>query len=215
MRQAGGQCAIIFRSGLVAQWESARLTRERSLVQNQPGPPGPHHAWCGPFSFPGSALDGGDGAGVGVGPAVGGAEAQAAGLLHHHRREGPGPGAEHVAVAQPMAELVVDQILRSGYVMRGFLGITPFNVTDSIREQLNLPVADGVIIAGVVKGFPADESGLQTEDVIVMLNKTAIENSGDLSKFLLNNPPGSNVEVSFYRNGELRKVELVLADKPN
>ena len=113
------------------------------------------------------------------------------------------------------AHVVVDQILRSGYVMRGFLGITPFNVTDSIREQLNLPVADGVIIAGVVEGFPAGESGLQTEDVIVMLNKAAIENSGDLSKFLLNNPPGSNVEVSFYRNGELRKVELVLADKPN
>ena len=113
------------------------------------------------------------------------------------------------------ANVVVDQILRSGYVMRGFLGITPFNVTDSIREQLNLPVADGVIIAGVVEGFPAGESGLQTEDVIVMLNKAAIENSGDLSKFLLNNPPGSNVEVSFYRNGELRKVELVLADKPD
>jgi S1-C subfamily serine protease len=113
------------------------------------------------------------------------------------------------------ANVVVDQILRSGYVMRGFLGITPFNVTDSIRKQLNLPVADGVIIAGVVKGFPADESGLLTEDVIVMLNKAAIENSGDLSKFLLNNPPGSSVEVSFYRNGELRKVELVLADKPN
>ena len=113
------------------------------------------------------------------------------------------------------AHVVVDQILRSGYVMRGFLGITPFNVTDSIREQLNLPVADGVIIAGVVEGFPAGESGLQTEDVIVMLNKAAIENSGDLSKFLLNNPPGSSVEVSFYRNGELRKVELVLADKPN
>ena len=113
------------------------------------------------------------------------------------------------------AHVVVDQILRSGYVMRGFLGITPFNVTDSIREQLNLPVADGVIIAGVVEGFPAGESGLQTEDVIVMLNKAAIENSGDLSKFLLNNPPGSSVEVSFYRNGELRKVELVLADKPD
>ena len=113
------------------------------------------------------------------------------------------------------AHVVVDQILRSGYVMRGFLGITPFNVTDSIREQLNLPVSDGVIIAGIVKGFPAGESGLQTEDVIVMLNKAAIENSGDLSKFLLNNPPGSSVEVSFYRNGELRKVELVLADKPN
>jgi len=91
------------------------------------------------------------------------------------------------------------------------------NIDDAhvVVDQILRSVADGVIIAGIVKGFPAGESGLQTEDVIVMLNKAAIENSGDLSKFLLNNPPGSSVEVSFYRNGELRKVELVLADKPN
>ena len=113
------------------------------------------------------------------------------------------------------AHVVVDQILAFGNVLRGFLGITPFNVTDSIREQINLPVSDGVIIAGIVSGFPAEESGLQPEDVIVMLNKTSIENSGDLSKFLLNNPPGSEVEVRFYRRGELKNVELVLADKPD
>ena len=113
------------------------------------------------------------------------------------------------------AHVVVDQILTSGDVLRGFLGITPFNVTDSIREQINLPVADGVIISGVVSGFPAEKSGLQPEDVIVMLNKVSIENAGDLSKFLLNNPPGSKVEVRFYRNGELRKVDIVLADKPD
>tara|TARA_B110000014_G_C20125398_1_gene599001 strand:- start:3712 stop:4932 length:1221 start_codon:yes stop_codon:yes gene_type:complete len=113
------------------------------------------------------------------------------------------------------AHVVVDQILASGNVLRGFLGITPFNVTDSIREQINLPVADGVIIAGVVTGFPAEKSGLQTEDVIVMLNKVSIENAGDLSKFLLNNPPGSKVEVRFYRNGELQSVGIVLADKPD
>lgn len=113
------------------------------------------------------------------------------------------------------AHVVVDQILASGNVLRGFLGITPFNVTDSIREQINLPVADGVIIAGVVTGFPAEKSGLQTEDVIVMLNKVSIENAGDLSKFLLNNPPGSKVEVRFYRNGELQSVDIVLADKPD
>ena len=67
----------------------------------------------------------------------------------------------------------------------------------------------------MVSGFPAENSGLQPEDVIVMLNKVSIENAGDLSKFLLNNPPGSKVEVRFYRNGELRKVDIVLADKPD
>ena len=113
------------------------------------------------------------------------------------------------------AHVVVDQILASGTVLRGFLGITPFNVTDSIREQINLPVADGVIIASVVTGFPAEKSGLQREDVIVMLNEVSIENAGDLSKFLLDNPPGTEVQVRFYRNGELQTVVIVLADKPD
>ena len=113
------------------------------------------------------------------------------------------------------AHVVVAQILASGIVLRGFLGITPFNVTDSIREQINLPVADGVIIASVVTGFPAEKSGLQREDVIVMLNEVSIENAGDLSKFLLDNPPGSEVQVRFYRNGELQTVVIVLADKPD
>ena len=113
------------------------------------------------------------------------------------------------------AHVVVDQILASGTVLRGFLGITPFNVTDSIREQINLPVADGGIIASVVTGFPAEKSGLQREDVIVMLNEVSIENAGDLSKFLLDNPPGSEVQVRFYRNGELQTMVIVLADKPD
>ena len=113
------------------------------------------------------------------------------------------------------AHVVVDQILASGIVLRGFLGITPFNVTDSIREQINLPVADGVIIASVVTGFPAEKSGLQREDVIVMLNEVSIENAGDLSKFLLDTPPGSEVQVRFYRNGELQTMVIVLADKPD
>ncbi len=113
------------------------------------------------------------------------------------------------------AHVVVDQILASGTVLRGFLGITPFNVTDSIREQINLPVADGVIIASVVTGFPAEKSGLQREDVIVMLNEVSKENAGDLSKFRLDNPPGSEVQVRFYRNGELQTMVIVLADKPD
>ena len=113
------------------------------------------------------------------------------------------------------AHVVVDQILASGTVLRGFLGITPFNVTDSIREQINLPVADGVIIASVVTGITAEKYGLQREDVSVMLNEGSIENAGDLSKFLLDNPPGSEVQVRFYRNGELQTVVIVLADKPD
>ena len=96
-------------------------------------------------------------------------------------------------------------------VNRGFIGISPFDVTDSIRDKINLPVAEGVIIAGIVSGYPADLSGLEVEDVIIKLDEVNISNSGDLSKYLINHPPGSEVVVTFYRDGSLDMVELTLA----
>ena len=109
------------------------------------------------------------------------------------------------------AKTIVGQLIEFGVVKRGFIGITPFNVTDSIREQINLPVAEGVIIVGIVPGYPADMAGLQVEDVIVKLDEIDISNSGDLSKYLINHEPGLEVDITFYRDGVLRTIELILA----
>tara|TARA_Y100001001_G_C8014955_1_gene311204 strand:- start:3233 stop:4375 length:1143 start_codon:yes stop_codon:yes gene_type:complete len=109
------------------------------------------------------------------------------------------------------AKTIVAQLIEFGVVNRGFIGISPFDVTDSIRDKINLPVAEGVIIAGIVLGYPADLSGLEVEDVIIKLDEVNISNSGDLSKYLINHPPGSEVVVTFYRDGSLDMVELTLA----
>lgn len=110
------------------------------------------------------------------------------------------------------AKTIVGQLIEFGVVKRGFIGITPFNVTDSIREQINLPVAEGVIIAGIVLGSPADMAGLQVKDVIVKLDEVDISNSGDLSKYLINHEPESEVTMTFYRDGALRNIELILGN---
>jgi len=109
------------------------------------------------------------------------------------------------------AKTIVGQLIKFGLVNRGFIGITSFDVTDSIREQINLPVAEGVIIAGIVPNYPADLSGLKVEDVIIKLDEVDISNSGDLSKYLIAHPPGSEVVVTVYRDGSLLSVELTLA----
>ena len=109
------------------------------------------------------------------------------------------------------AKTIVGQLIEFGVVNRGFIGISPFDVTDSIRDQINLPVAEGVIIANIVSGYPADLSGLEVEDVIIKLGEVSISNSGDLSKYLISHPPGSEVVVTFYRDGLLSTVELTLA----
>ena len=112
------------------------------------------------------------------------------------------------------AKIIVKQLIQNGIVNRGFIGISPFNVTDSIREQLDLPVAEGVIIARVIEGFAAESAGLQVEDVIVRLGGIEINNAGDLSKFLISHLPGETITVEFYRRGTLSTVDLTLGEMP-
>ena len=112
------------------------------------------------------------------------------------------------------AKIIVKQLIQNGIVNRGFIGISPFNVTDSIRKQLDLPVAEGVIIARVIEGFAAESAGLQVEDVIVRLGGIEINNAGDLSKFLISHLPGETITVEFYRRGTLSTVDLTLGEMP-
>ncbi len=110
------------------------------------------------------------------------------------------------------AKTVVDQLIQYGEVKRGFIGISPFDVTDSLRQQLKLPVSDGVIVARVIQGYPAEKAGIEVNDVIVMLGKTPILNTGDLSKYLIENRSGEEISVQFYREGKLLTVYLTLVD---
>ena len=109
---------------------------------------------------------------------------------------------------------VSEQLIEKGYVERGFLGIAPVNLTPAIAAQIGVPVSEGILVARVVENSGAQDAGLQGEDVIVALGDQDIRNTGDLSKFLLENLPGEEITVRIYRgNSELEK-EATLGERP-
>ena len=112
------------------------------------------------------------------------------------------------------AKEVATQLVLRGYVNRGFLGITPVNLTPGIADQLDLPITEGVILARVIPGTPADASGLKAEDVIVRLGDESIANNGELSKFLIAHLPGETVEVVIYRGSSELTTSITLGERP-
>ena len=106
------------------------------------------------------------------------------------------------------------QLIDKGFVERGFLGISPVNLTPAIAAQIGIPVFEGVVIARVVQDSGAEEAGLRTEDVIVSMDGDAIRNTGDLSKFLLENLPGQQISVVYYRGGRQLEAEARLGERP-
>lgn len=112
------------------------------------------------------------------------------------------------------ATLVAVQLIENGFVRRGFLGITPVNVTPGRAVQSELTVTEGILLARVIEGFPADVAGLRAGDVIVQLGDEPIANTGELSAFLMNHPPGETVQVVFLRGGLERRTDVVLGERP-
>ena len=112
------------------------------------------------------------------------------------------------------AMVVSRQLIEQGFVERGYLGIAPLNLTPVIASQMGVPVQEGIVVARVAEGSDAQSAGLRGGDVIVAIDGQPIRNTGDLSKFLLDNPPGQRISVRLYRDGMELETQATLGDMP-
>ena len=112
------------------------------------------------------------------------------------------------------AKIVVQQLIEKGYVERGFMGISPVNVTPGLAERFGFPVKEGIIVTRVISGTAAARKGILVEDIIVQLGVTPIRNTGDLSKFLISHLPGETVDLVLYRGQDRIESEITLGGRP-
>ena len=112
------------------------------------------------------------------------------------------------------AKVVVQQLIDKGYVERGFIGISPVNVTPGLAERFGFAVKEGIIVTRVISGTAAAREGIRVEDIIVQLGDTPIRNTGELSKFLISHLPGETVDVVFYRGQDRIEIEITLGGRP-
>ncbi len=110
------------------------------------------------------------------------------------------------AIPVSLVRKVMDDLLEFGEVKRGLLGIAIEDVTAGIAERFDLPVSQGVWVRSVNSGSAADESGIVPGDVIIGINNHVVNTVSELQEWVARNRPGMEIEVSFVRNGEQRKV---------
>lgn len=119
------------------------------------------------------------------------------------------------AIPSNMAKVVMDQLMKTGKVRRGMLGVTIQSVDSDLAQSLNLPAARGAIVTSVNNGGPADKAGLKRGDVITAVNKQPIADNNNLRNIVASLPPGSNVEVTALRNGRDQNFQVALAELPD
>jgi len=118
------------------------------------------------------------------------------------------------AVPVNMARGVMDQIVKSGKVVRGYMGVNIQDLTPAIRSAFKLSQDQGALISGVEKGGPADKAGLQRGDVVLSLNGQPVANSRDLRFRIASLRPGSTARLEVLRDAQRREINVTLGERP-
>ncbi len=118
------------------------------------------------------------------------------------------------AIPINLAKDVMSELIDSGFVTRGWLGISVAKLTDEMRKSLNYPKGDGVVIAGIIRQGPAFNAGLKPGDIIISVdNKTTTEPSQVLS-ITSKLKPDEAYPISIVRNGETLDYRVVVGKRP-
>ena len=123
-------------------------------------------------------------------------------------------GSQGIGFAIPvsLAKTVLEQIIRDGEVVRGWLGVEPQEVTPEIAQALS--VDGGVLIRALVRNGPADRAGIQPRDVVVEIDGTPTRDTTALLARIAALPPGSQVKVRLWRDRKAVDVDVTVGRRP-
>ena len=114
------------------------------------------------------------------------------------------------AVPSQIVRAISTQLIKSGKVEHGYLGISMNDVTPDNAHFFNLKDATGAIVAQVTPNSPASRGGLQQGDVIDSLNGQKILNASALQVVVSEMAPGTPLELGILRNGAPQTVRLTV-----
>jgi Do/DeqQ family serine protease len=118
------------------------------------------------------------------------------------------------AVPSNLARSVMDQIMKTGHVSRGYLGVTLKSVTPESAPLLGVSEAHGAVIDDVTPGGPGAKAGLKQYDVITAIDGKKVDGMDDATMDVISRAPGSSVTLDILRNGQPMKINVTLGQRP-
>ncbi|MGH9755518.1 MAG: PDZ domain-containing protein, partial [Blastocatellia bacterium] len=119
------------------------------------------------------------------------------------------------AIPANMARSVAEQLIKSGEVKRGYLGVTIQPVTSDMAANLGLKDVRGVIVNNIERGSPAERAGLKQGDVITVINGNQIEDGNSLRNIVASAGPGVEVTMTILRDGREQQLRATLGELAN
>ena len=125
-------------------------------------------------------------------------------------------GSQGIGFAIP-AELAIDvlqQIIKNGRVIRGWLGMEVKMLTPSMANSLNFEYIPGMLISRLMENGPGHQAGLLPGDIITHVNNQAVNNPAYTMNLIARSKPGEVVKIQVSRQGKNIKTEVIIGTRP-
>ena len=118
------------------------------------------------------------------------------------------------AIPVSTAKMVLEQIVRTGAVTRGWIGVEVQEITPLIAESFRLGAGGGALVAGVLRGGPADKAGVKPGDVLVEIEGRPVADPSSMLNLIAALPPGAPARMKFKRQGKDVAASITIGRRP-
>jgi serine protease DegS len=129
-------------------------------------------------------------------------------------RASGGPEGIGFAIPVNLVRGVMEQILKRGHVVRGWLGFVPQDLSDEQAAQLGIAAGGGVTVVNILVKSPAFEAGVRPGDLITALNAEPVQSAQDLVSRVAALAPGAQVELEGRHGRQAFKLNLKVVERP-
>jgi serine protease DegQ len=119
------------------------------------------------------------------------------------------------AIPVSIAKHVMEQIARQGAVTRGWIGIEAQDITPELAESFKLKNTTGSLIAGIIKGSPAERAGLKSGDILLEINGHQVFDSSSMLNLISELKPNKLATLQIARNQKVMNISVMIGLRPS
>ena len=118
------------------------------------------------------------------------------------------------AIPVSLAKNVMEQIVKTGGVTRGWVGVEVQEITPELAESFKLAGTQGALIAGVMRGSPADKAGIKPGDVLTLVAGKPVKDAQVMLDLIAALEPGTSARFDLKRDGRVVGVDVTIGKRP-
>ena len=113
-----------------------------------------------------------------------------------------------------VAKPIMEQIIQTGSVTRGWIGVEVQDLTPELAESFKRANTDGALISGVYKDSPANQAGIEPGDILIAVEGKTVANTSDMLNLTAALPPGQAATFTVIRKHAEKSIEIKIGKRP-